>query len=267
MAASLLGLGLWLAAGPASAQTLSSPSDPTGVTLSFHKTSGTGAAPASEATFTFRKLPSLVKAPATGQPAVPPPPPRIPDPFLTLQAPKPDAGPKAAAAGGDESLQYQIPLEPPGPQELFGKLDTEAELYERIRQQARNLNPDNRIIFPDEPVLSREKYKGRSFPPTVETAEPYYVCYGRLLFEDINAERYGWDLGAVGPAVSAGKFLVNLATVPYHLCVRPCQQYECSAGYCLPGDPVPYLLYPPEISITGLTAEGATLAALCALFP
>ena len=48
---------------------------------------------------------------------------------------------------------------------------------------------------------------------------------------------------------------------------NPCRWYECSAGYCLPGDPVPYLCYPPQLSLTGSLAEIATGVALFAMFP
>jgi hypothetical protein len=56
--------------------------------------------------------------------------------------------------------------------------------------------------------------------------------------------------------------------VPFSsLGTRPFEQYESSAGYCLPGDPVPYLLYPHEFSITGTVAEGMAAAVLLAAFP
>ena len=40
--------------------------------------------------------------------------------------------------------------------------------------------------------------------------EPNYVCYNRLYFEQINAERYGWDLGFVAPFISAGEFFKDV---------------------------------------------------------
>ena len=99
-----------------------------------------------------------------------------------------------------------------------------------------------------------------------EQAEPAYVCFKRLLFEEKNAERYGWDLGVIHPFVSTAAFYWDVATLPYHLFTAPCRKFECSAGYCLPGDPVPYLLYPPEWSLTGLTAEALAVYSL-ALVP
>jgi hypothetical protein len=236
-----------------------------GTTWTFHKDQIPALPPASERTIHFNKEAASPPARPAWEPYVPAAPAPLPEPLLALQAPKKDAGPMGAR-GGDESLQVLIPLEPPGPARLF-KLDTEAELYERMRQDARNQGLDNRINFPEEAVVSRDKYKGRSFPPAVEVAEPYYVCYNRLLFQEINSERYGWDLGAVGPLVDVGSFFFNLATVPYHLATRPFDQMECSAGYCLPGDPVPYLAYPPELSMTGITVEGLAAAALFTIFP
>ena len=97
--------------------------------------------------------------------------------------------------------------------------------------------------------------------------EPNYVCYGRLLFEAKNFDRYGWDLGLVTPVVSAGMFYFDVATLPYHLFTDPCRHCECSAGYCLPGDPVPYLIYPPHWSLTGAMFEAGTIVALYAIFP
>jgi hypothetical protein len=107
----------------------------------------------------------------------------------------------------------------------------------------------------------------RTFPPAQEVVEPYYVCYNRLLFEERNSERYGWDLGFIQPFVSAGAFYWDVVALPYHLGTEPCRHYECGAGYCLPGDPVPYLLYPPELSLTGTVLEAGTIVALFGIFP
>ena len=37
--------------------------------------------------------------------------------------------------------------------------------------------------------------------------------------------------------------------------------------HSVPGDPVPFLLYPPGFSVTGLMAEAGTAVALFAIFP
>jgi hypothetical protein len=136
-----------------------------------------------------------------------------------------------------------------------------------MRQEARERPIPERITFPEEPIISKDKYAGRKFPTNNLRVEPHYVCYGRLYFEDKNSERYGWDLGVIQPFVSAGGFFWDLATLPYHLGSDPCRWFDSSAGLCLPGDPVPYLLYPPELSTSGAVTEVATAFLFLAIFP
>jgi len=97
--------------------------------------------------------------------------------------------------------------------------------------------------------------------------EPYFVSHKRLLFEQINTERYGWDFGIIDPPISAGLFFADVALLPYHAFTDPFRCCETGAGYCLPGDPVPYLLYPPEYSLTGAVAEAGAIGAVLAIFP
>lgn len=166
----------------------------------------------------------------------------------------------------EENPEYQIQLEPPGPDRLF-QLESERSLQEHMRQEARQRPTLERILFPEEPQLAKEPFTPRAFPPFQEIVEANYVCYGRLYFEEKNSERYGWDLGIVQPFVSAGAFYLDVLTLPYHLGTEPCRRYECSAGYCQPGDPVPYLLYPPELSVTGAVLEAGAIVAILAIFP
>ena len=101
----------------------------------------------------------------------------------------------------------------------------------------------------------------------LRTVEPGYVCHERLYFEEPNSERYGWEIGPLQPFVSTGYFVWDLAKLPYNIGTRPCQRFEANAGYCLPGDPVPYLIYPVEASLTGGLLEAGTIVGLYAIFP
>jgi hypothetical protein len=166
----------------------------------------------------------------------------------------------------ERTLEQTVQLEPPGPERLY-RLESEAALNERMRQEGKTRIPADKITFPEYAPVSRETYPGRHWPPQTELAEPNYVCHRRLLFEDLNTERYGWDFGIVQPVISAAKFYADVVTLPYHLGTAPCRCYECSAGLCLPGDPVPYLCYPPELSLTGAIAEGGAIAGVLAIFP
>jgi hypothetical protein len=179
-----------------------------------------------------------------------------------LQQPLVDVGPAGEESAVEAAL---IQLTPPGPERLF-RLESEDSLMNRMKQEAMQRKPPERIDFPVEPVLSKDQYAGRSWPERDVLVEPNYVCYNKLLFEDPNSERYGWELGPLQPAVSTGLFFKDVLLLPYHLGADPCRT-EVSAGHCLPGDPVPYLIAPPEWSISGGVAEAATILTLVAVFP
>jgi hypothetical protein len=172
----------------------------------------------------------------------------------------------ALLPGGRASAQENgaMPRQPTA-DELF-RVESEYALRQRMIAEARAEKRET-PIFPPAPAV-QAPFPGRFFAPNVAHAEASYVCYGRLLFEQINAERYGWDLGPIHPLLSMGKFYLDVAMLPYNLATAPCRCYECSNyGYCLPGSPVPLVLYPPELSLTGAAAEGAAIALLLAIFP
>jgi hypothetical protein len=141
---------------------------------------------------------------------------------------------------------------------------------DRIQRETYTYFPTERDFPADYRPLFEElkrPYVPHSFPPSMERVEPAFVMHKRLLFHDANAERYGWDFGPWQPILSAALFYKDVAFMPYHIGTRPCQCYETSAGYCLPGDPVPYLLYPPELSLTGGLLQAGTVVGIAALFP
>jgi len=165
-------------------------------------------------------------------------------------------------------LPTTIQLTLPGPHRLF-RLESEAAVHERIRQEARQTRTPTLIEFPEQMRFEeREKvYVPRQWPLTKELVQPCYVFHGRLLFEQPNSERYGWSMGVAQPAISALHFYADVATLPYHLAQDPCRYGDTSAGKCLPGDPVPLYLYPPQWSLSGLTAEAAAVTLLFFVFP
>ncbi|MFN4259502.1 MAG: hypothetical protein ACK4RK_09385 [Gemmataceae bacterium] len=278
MAVSLLGL---LACATTAAAQSSVPATAGPATLIFSKEAGETFAPNTlEPTTTLifsKEAEDGSSAPALifSKEADPPAPPADFEPLPILPLTTPDNGivrtqlkiPAPLSFSTDEAQEYQIHLTPPGPERVFGRLDSEKALQERMRQEARQRPIPERITFPRETVVTTEVYQGRHFPPMYEILEPAYVCYGRLLFEQKNLERYGWDLGPVQPLLSGLLFFADVACLPYNLGKRPCQRYETNAGYCLPGDPVPLYLYPPEISVPGTLTEASILLLLFVAFP
>jgi hypothetical protein len=172
-------------------------------------------------------------------------------------------GPLDGGATRRDPYDAYIRLDPPGKERLFGSRDTERELEERMRQERKDTDPEaGPIVFPDKPELTAEAYQTRRFAPTVVLAEPSFVVYRRLYFEEKNSERYGWDLGPIQPLVSTLCFFKDVALWPHNFASDPCRRFETNAGECLPGDPVPYLLYPPEFTATGLLAEAGVIGLL-----
>jgi hypothetical protein len=138
------------------------------------------------------------------------------------------------------------PLGSPDPDAVFRR-ESEARLRARMAAEARQAGrPLPR--FPQEPALPEESGARHPGPAPAARVEPAWTCYERLMFEQKNAERYGWDLGVVAPLVATGGFYLDVLTAPVRRLVEPCRAFDCNAGYCLPDDPVPYRvgpLFPP----------------------
>src|SRR5262245_30546865 len=98
-----------------------------------------------------------VYAAPTNQPAQVLPP--RPTPVQPVYFQKPAAGERPV----EQLTEYTVSLEPPGRETLF-RLESQAAFFERLRQEALNRVPPERIEFPPEPVLSKDVYLGRSWP-------------------------------------------------------------------------------------------------------
>jgi hypothetical protein len=188
------------------------------------------------------------------------------DTRIVAMAPLQQTGVQGGVRQDPEAEMYVIQLEVPS-LERVTRRESEKNLQERIRQEGRNRPDIGRVEFPYEPPISTEPYTPRQFPPMTCAVEPNYLCYGRLYFEEKNSERFGWDLGPINPLVSTSIFFWDVLTFPYQFGTDICRCYECSAGYCLPGDPIPYYLYPPQISLTGAILQGGTVVAMVGFFP
>jgi hypothetical protein len=154
---------------------------------------------------------------------------------------------------------------PDGVEPVF-RLESENQMVVRENLRRAMSTDKEKIIFPAHPT-SAETGQNRPFAPMQMVIEPNFVCHGRLLFEDKNTERYGWAMGPLQPLFSSLQFLSDFSNLPYKFFSFPRLWYDCSAGQCLPGDPVPWLLYPPGLSAAGFLGQAGTTAALYAIFP
>src|SRR5262249_43259910 len=108
------------------------------------------------------------------------------------QGGRPLAAPRVAHDEAGRSVI--LPLGPPTPKRLF-RLESEQAWRQRIRQETLDRPYPDKVVFPDEPILTREAYAGRHWPKLHMVVEPYFVGYNPLYFQQLNMERYGWDLG------------------------------------------------------------------------
>jgi hypothetical protein len=160
----------------------------------------------------------------------------------------------------------QINTDIPSLQRLTRR-DSEKGFFERLRQETRQNRGSERVPFPEEAQLTKEPFSPRPFPALVKYVEPSYVAHGRLTMEQPNWERAGWDVGFFQPGVCLASFYWDTLTMPYQMCKRPLQLTDTSAGKCLPGDPDPLVLYPPELSVTGMAGQAAAIATEFIAFP
>jgi hypothetical protein len=233
---------------------------------------GAGIAPAQQGppVYGSAPLPSLSAPPPsfTGySPAAPTQPAIYQAPATPLPATQLWRPVRFQADGLSPAQEYPIQLEPPDMPRVAQSLQSDVSLQERIRQEHRERKSMERITFPQSPVLSTDTYAGRSWEASKMIVEPNYVIYRRLYFQQNNFERYGWDLGPVTSLVCATTFLTDFLSMPYQVLTDPCRCMESNAGWCLPGDPVPLMLYPPEISLTGTLAEAGAVLAIVSIFP
>lgn len=170
--------------------------------------------------------------------------------------------------GYDPATEFQVRVNMPGPETLY-RLESETQLQERLRQEFRQLNePSADVDFPQQKlVLTKSAYQPRSLPQQAIYAEPAYLVYHRLYFEQKNFDRYGWELGFLQPIVSAAMFYKDLAFLPYHIGEDIHRRYDVSVNNCLPGDPVPLTFVPPHISLSGGFLQTLATVGLAAAFP
>jgi len=130
-----------------------------------------------------------------------------------------------------------------------------------------SMRPEDLVVQPS----GRESFAAAvmtkpGYMPGRALLEPGYVVHRRLLFEEKNSERYGWDLGMAQPFISAGYFYKDVLFWPAHL-TSSRERYDVSAGKCPAGSPVPYFLYPPQITIRGGIWQAAAVVGVVMLLP
>jgi len=153
------------------------------------------------------------------------------------------------------------------PRDILYRVDSEATKIERFRQ-LRKASGRMDLDFPDEDAIRiKATMTKREFQPTQATMQASYVVYQPLYFQQINVERYGWDLGVFQPVVSAGQFYGDVLLFPYKFASNPPWHCTANAGYALPGDPEPLRFLTTPFSWRGVAAQAGVAVGGAAIFP
>ncbi len=229
---------------------------------------------------------------STRQTAPQPPgqlPPTQSDPATGAQAGKGVTGPAAAKvtpvqSAVNRSTAFRLESDADLNRRMLDELFQEAvaQAKDQAADQAKGKKFDPQAPPPSNPTRDQFKLpevqpivpagtvyqaKTLSYPPRRVEFDANYVVHRRLYFEEINAERYGWDFGIVQPFLSAAAFYKDVFLFPAHYASHPSERYETSAGKCRPGDPTPYYLYPPEIDLWGYAAQTSAIVGAGFVFP
>jgi hypothetical protein len=142
------------------------------------------------------------------------------------------------------------------PDGVLYKLTRALERGEEFRNQQFDILPGETI-----PRIQADMPK-RDFPPMVANYVARLTWHYPVYFQDIALERYGHHHGCLQPFVSYGKFLADLAMLPYSVCLEPpcCIQYDL--GLYRPGDDVPHLIYLPRPDCKAALFEAAVWTGL-----
>jgi hypothetical protein len=226
--------------------------------------------------------PTRMLPPPVPAPSLPPAPIFAAQPDVQPPQPKADLAPRTAQKQDPKT----IPVDPklirlPPRDKIFGVAYNDPELERAIMDEVRteqkrlgnyNAAMEKDLVFPPLAVVnpSGAPYQPKSltYEPRKLLIEPGYVVHRRLHFEQMNAERGGWDLGPLSTVVSVGQFYRGVLLWPAKL-ASGCTSgfWDTNAGKCLPGSPTPYYLYPPNLTVTGGFAEAGILTGFSFLFP
>ena len=143
------------------------------------------------------------------------------------------------------------------------ELETTADRLKRALARGEEFRNQQFDQYPGDSVpLAVGAAMSRDFPPMVATYVARETWHYPLYFEDISLERYGLNHGCVQPIVSYGKFLADLALLPYNVCLDPPCTVQFDLGMYRPGDDVPHLIYLPRPDCKAALFEAAVWTGL-----
>lgn len=147
--------------------------------------------------------------------------------------------------------------------------ERELDRFKKGLREKEPTKPTKPLAVPliERPQAALQSAVKAGYAPHRAVLEPGYVVHRRLLFEEKNSDRYGWELGYAQPVVSTLYFYKDVLLFPGHIASGLFERYDTSAGKCPPGSPVPYYLYPPQMTLRGGIVEAGVVAGTVLLLP
>jgi hypothetical protein len=155
---------------------------------------------------------------------------------------------------------------PPTRAQLY-RVESEAAIAERTRQKWKNEGKSNQDFPSEDTMQIKTTLQRRKFNEMMATVQASYVVHQPLYFQQINHERYGWELGVFQPVVSTAQFYGDVLLFPYKFAANPPWHCDANLGYALPGDPEPLRFLTTPFSWRGVIGQTGTMIGGVAVFP
>ncbi len=205
---------------------------------------------------------SAVKSPATAIPALP-----VSTEKKAAEIAVPELRAPVAVQAEPAAKPTEMAVYEPKKADVF-RLDGDAVRNRRIQKELGDKMDEFPRPAPLVPPGTAYAAKTANYPPVMAKVEPSYVIHRRLYFEEPNAERAGWDMGAIQPILSAYRFTRDCVFLPQNFASGFWKnRWDTSAGKCQPGAPTPYYLYPRGYTVSGMLWQVPLTVGLVYIFP
>jgi hypothetical protein len=121
--------------------------------------------------------------------------------------------------------------------------------------------------FEEEGLIAHAGDVGRDWALTDYRWEASCLCHGPVLFEQLNAERYGITYGCLQPIVSGAHFFVTVPALPYKVWAQGHDHCQYALGYYRPGSYATPQCYKPRISADASLFEAGVILGLIYILP
>lgn len=121
--------------------------------------------------------------------------------------------------------------------------------------------------FDQEQTINPAQNIGRQWALTDYRWEASMLCHGPLLFEQVNAERYGITYGCLQPMISGAHFFATVPALPYKVWANGHDQRQYALGYYRPGSYARPQCYKPRISADASLFEAGVILGLIYVLP